>query len=434
MPADSRTSARSVSLHGDGAAYVPHGDGFGGDDLATRSKRIALFTGNYNHIPDGVSLTLNRLVRHLEQRGDKVLVFGPTVSDPPINHAGTLVPVPSLPVPGRSEYRLTTRLTRSARRRLEAFAPDLVHIATPDILGLQALKWAKAQGIPVVSSYHTHFASYLKFYRLGFLEDGLWKAARWFYNQCEQVYVPSESVGEVLCEHGITAPIRLWTRGIERERFSPRNRSAAWREHYGFQPNVPVVTFISRLVSEKGLNVFADVIERLEAASVPHHSLIVGEGPIREVLEARLTRTVFTGHLGGDDLATAYASSDLFLFPSETETFGNVTLEAMASGIPTVCANAPGSRSLVDDGVTGFLCPPGDVDSFYDAVASLAQDDAQRGRMGSAARRASLTYDWATIMNRLRSDYAEVLGAPPIPEPVLSESHARTVLCPAIAC
>jgi len=418
-------------VQGDGAAYIARGDGYGG--APARPRRLALFTGNYNHIPDGVSLTLNRLVRHLEARGDEVLVFGPTVADPPMEHAGTFVPIPSLPAPGRSEYRLTVRFPRNVRERLDAFAPDLIHIATPDYLGIQALRWAKAHGIPAVASYHTHFASYLKFYRLGFLEGALWKAARWFYNQCERVFVPSESVGDVLREHGIVAPIRLWTRGIESDRFSPARRSASWREALGFQTGVPVVSFVGRLVWEKGLDVFAEVVERLERAGIPHHSLVVGDGPVREELEARLTRTHFTGHLAGDDLAVAYASSDVFLFPSETETFGNVTLEAMASGIPTVCADAPGSRSLVEDGVTGFLCPPGEIAAFFDATASLVRSGGQRARMGAAARRAALAYDWTAIMNRLRADYADVLGAPPVPEPVLSDPGARPAARPAVA-
>ena len=411
----------SVALQVDALCPSSFGDGLAsGDGLAVRPRRIALFTGNYNHIQDGVSLTLNRLVRHLEAYGDEVMIFGPTVEDPPMEHAGTFVPVPSVAAPGRPEYRLSVRFPRSMRRQLEAFTPDLVHIATPDYLGIQALRWAKAHDVPVVASYHTHFTAYLKYYRLGLLESALWAFGRWFYNQFDQVYVPSESVGEVLYEHGITVPIHLWTRGIERERFSPAYRSEDWRAAYGFRPNVPIVTFVSRLVWEKGLNVYAQVIEELTARGIVHHSLVVGDGPAREELERRMPNAVFAGHLEGETLATAYASSDVFLFPSETETFGNVTLEAMASGIPTVCADAPGSRSLVNDGVTGFLCPPRDAASFYDAVASLVQNEGQRARMGAAARQAADSYDWTAIMNRLRCHYAEVLGTPPMLEPVLA--------------
>ena len=394
-------------------SVVAPGDGFAGDGCGRR-LRIALFTGNYVHIRDGVSLTLNRLVRYLEAHGHEVLVFAPTVEGPPIEPAGTFVAVPSVPAPGRPEYRLSVAFPKAARAKLEAFRPDLVHVATPDYLGVRAVRWAAQHGVPAVASFHTHFASYLKYYHLGAIEPTLWAYGRWFYDHCEQVYVPTAAMGEVLRENGIGTPIRLWSRGIEAGRFAPAKRSAAWRAARGFR--APVVAFVSRLVWEKGLATFAEVVERLERAGVPHHSLIVGDGPAREELEARLTATVFTGHLDGDALATAYASADVFLFPSETETFGNVTLEAMASGLPTVCADASGSRSLVNDGVTGFLCPPGDPACFYDAVAGLVRSDRQRARMGAAARREALTYDWDAIMGRLMGHYEEVLCPQEVPE------------------
>jgi glycosyltransferase involved in cell wall biosynthesis len=316
--------------------------------------------------------------------------------------------VPSIPAPGRPEYRLSVAFPRAARKQLEAFQPDLVHVATPDWLGVRALKWAERHDVPAVASFHTHFASYLKYYHLGAIEPALWAYGRWFYDRCEEVYAPSASLADVLREEGIETPIRVWSRGIEADRFAPSKRSAAWREAHGFR--APVVAFVSRLVWEKGPDLYAEVIERLEREGIPHHSLVVGDGPAREDLEARLTATVFTGHLDGEALATAFASADVFLFPSETETFGNVTLEAMASGLPAVCADATGSRSLVEDGTTGFLCAPGDTDGFYDAVAGLVQNEKQRARMGAAARRAALTYDWDAIMGRLARYYEDVLG------------------------
>src|SRR6056297_2195159 len=165
-------------------------------------RRIALFTGNYHHVQDGVSLTLNRLVAYLQERGDEVLVFGPTVDDPPMEHVGRLIAAPSMPAPGRPEYRVALRFSRTIRHQLEDFQPDLVHIATPDYLGYRALRWAKAHDVPVVASYHTHFPAYLKYYGIQSLEGFLWKYNRWFYGQCEHVYVPSLSVAAVLRVHG----------------------------------------------------------------------------------------------------------------------------------------------------------------------------------------------------------------------------------------
>jgi glycosyltransferase involved in cell wall biosynthesis len=390
-------------------------------------KRVALFTGAYNHIADGVSLTLNRLVAHLEQQGVEVRVFAPTVDDPPIDHAGTLVPVPSVPLPGRSDYRFTLGLTPSVQDELERFDPTLYHIATPDLLGHHALRTAQSTDTPVVASYHTHFSSYLKYYHLDLFESALWGYLRRFYQQCEQVYVPSAAMAEILQDHGITEGLRLWERGVDTDRFTPARRSADWRRAHGIGDDEVVVTFVSRLVWEKGLDVYADVIERLEQQGIPHRSMVVGDGPAREELEARLPNTVFTGFLNGDNLARAYASSDVFLFPSDTETFGNVTLEAMASGLPTVCAEAVGSRDLVNDGATGRLCAPGDVEAFTEATRTLVQNASRRNRMGTAAFQRAQDFTWATILDKMNGYYDEVLGrhAPSSAEPTPAAAPAR---------
>lgn len=394
--------------------------------LGGRRKRVALFTGAYNHIADGVSLTLNRLVDYLQRHGTKVRVFAPTVDDAPVDHKGTLVPVPSVPAPGRPEYRISLGISPDVRRQIEAFRPSLIHIATPDLLGYQALQLAQDRELPVVSSYHTHFSSYLKYYYLDMLEGLLWKYLQWFYSQCRHVYVPSPSIADDLRSHGITDGIRLWRRGVDTSRFAPDQRSMAWRRDHGIEDHEVVVSFVSRLVWEKGLDVYADVIERLEAQGIPHRSMIVGDGPVRDELEDRLDRTLFTGHLSGDDLARAYASSNVFLFPSDTETFGNVTLEAMASGVPTVCADATGSNALVEDGTTGFLAPAGNTDAFFDAVAHLVTHADLRAQMGQAAREVARRYEWETVLGHMDQYYDEILrpaifsgdGAS-VPEPVL---------------
>jgi glycosyltransferase involved in cell wall biosynthesis len=373
---------------------------------------VALFTGAYNHIADGVSLTLNRLVEHLEQQGVEVRVFAPTVDDPPIDHAGSLVSAPSVPLPGRSDYHFTLGLSPSIRRELEAFDPTLVHIATPDLLGQQALSYAQSADIPVVASYHTHFSSYLKYYHLDLLESAIWSYLRRFYQQCEHVYVPSTAIGEALKEHDITDGLQLWERGVNTDRFTPRKRSSPWRQARGINDNEVVVTFVSRLVWEKGLDVYARVIRQLEKNDIPHRSMIVGDGPAREDLERRLPNTTFTGFLDGDDLARAYASSDVFLFPSDTETFGNVTLEAMASGLPAVCADAAGSRDLVDHEENGLLCEPGNVEAFTEATQRIILDTSLRTSMSRASHRRAQDFTWDAILSKMNRYYDEALGRP----------------------
>lgn len=386
-------------------------------DLLNRRKpyRVALFTGAYNHIADGVSRTLNRLVTHLEHQGFDVRVFAPTIAEPQVEHAGTLVEVPSVATPGRPDYRLSFGLTPAVRRRLEAFSPDLYHIATPDILGLQALLHARRRGVPVVASYHTHFPSYLQYYRLNFLEPLVWMFARWFYGQCEQVYVPSISMRDVLFENGIQNNVLLWERGVDTSRFTPERRSAAWRTERGFLADDVVITFVSRLVWEKGLRRMVDVLDHLRGLGASFRTLIVGDGPARDELSSMLPEAVFTGYLEGEELATAYASSDMFLFPSDTETFGNATLEAMASGLPTVCAKATGNATLVDDGTTGFLVPVADKRLFAERLHTLVSDVSARARMGHAARIAAMAYDWQAVMQRITRYYVDVLSPNPPP-------------------
>ena len=378
-------------------------------------KRVALFAGAYNHIADGVALTLNHLVDYLERRDISARVFAPTGDDPALDHAGTLISVPSIPLPGRSEYRCSLGLTASVREELEAFRPTLLQISTPDLLGLQALHFGQSAGIPVAGTYHTHFTSYLKYYHLEWLKPVVWQYLCHFYRQCDHVYVPTTTMREVLRRRGIEDGLRLWQRGIDVERFHPGHRSAAWREAQGIGEDEVVVAFVSRLVWEKGLDTYAEVIERLEQEDVPHRSLIVGDGPARDELEARLPNTTFTGFLRGEALSRAYASADVFLFPSDTETFGKVTLEAMASGLPTVCADAAGSRDLVDQGTTGFLCPPDDPDAFADRVRRLVLDTARRREMGTAAYERAQDFARDRIHARLVEHYDELLRSTNVP-------------------
>ncbi len=395
------------------ARNVEHGDVAG--------RRIALFAGAYNHISDGVTLTLNRLVGYLEGRDAEVLVFAPTAkSAPAIKHAGTLVTIPSLPWPGRSDYRLSLGLSRRARQRLKAFAPDLVHIASPDYLGAQALLWANDQGVPVVTSFHTHFGAYLRYfptynrlYRMDLLEGTCWRYGRWFYPQCQHIYVPSQAMVDELRRRGISNGLRLWPRGVNQERFHPRWRCEAWRQHHGLAADDLVVTYVGRLVWEKGLNVFAKVIRRLEDSGIAHRSIMVGDGPARKRLRERLPRTLFTGRLSRDQLSKAYASSDIFFFPSDTETFGNVTLEAMASGLPAVCADAGGSSALVLNNVTGFLASPGDSEDFFHKVQRLLSSASLRRSMGARALARSRLFDWDQVMAQMSAFYRDIWHSSP---------------------
>ena len=377
---------------------------------AHRRLRVALFSGNYNYVRDGANMALNRLVGYLLRQGAEVLVFSPTSRRPAFEPTGELVSIPSIPFPGRAEYRVGLGLPGAVKRRLRAFKPDIVHLSAPDWLNLRAQRFALAQGWPVVASVHTRFDSYAKYYGLQFLLGWGHQYLRNFYGRCRQIYVPSESMAEALRGDGILhGDMRLWARGVDSEAFSPLGRSVDLRGQWGVDEQRPAVTFVSRLVTEKGLDCLVGAIELLRQRGVSFRPVIVGEGPERQRLEARLPDAVFTGFLTGADLAQAYASSDVFFFPSATETFGNVTLEAMASGLPAVCADATGSRSLVQHGKTGWLCPVGKISAFADAIQRLLEDPGLRARMGAAAREAALEYSWDAQLARVHESYLELL-------------------------
>lgn len=378
--------------------------------MAMNAFRLALFSGNYNYTRDGANLALNRLVEYFERAGARVLVFSPTAREPAFEPAGELVSAPSAPIPFRPEYRFSFGLSKSNKARLAAFGPDAIHLSAPDILGYQAARLARKLSIPAVASVHTRFETYLSYYGLGWLRGRAEAYLKSFYSRCEAVYAPSQSVADELRAAGIVRAPRIWSRGVDRELFSPAKRDMAWRRSLGIADDEVVVSFVSRLVLEKGLGVFADAIDRLAAKGLRHKVLIVGDGPERARFERRLPDAAFAGFLTGDALARAYASSDVFMFPSVTETFGNVTLEAMAAGVPAVCADATGSRTLVENGVTGFLARPNDAADFAALTEKLLLDRALRTTMGEAARAHSAKYTWDAINGRLFDDYRQILA------------------------
>jgi glycosyltransferase involved in cell wall biosynthesis len=218
---------------------------------------------------------------------------------------------------------------------------------------------------------------------------------------------------DALLADGFRNNFRLWPRGVDTVDFNPGKRSSLWRAKYGIGESELVVVFVSRLVREKQLDTLAAALRLMEARGIIHRSVIVGDGPERAALERKLPHAVFTGFLEGEELAEAYASSDIFVFPSETETFGNVTLEAMASGLPCVCADATGSRSLVVHGRTGYLAKPGCAQEFADHITALVRDAELRRQVGMAARQRSLEFSWDETMARIHGYYKSLLAVTP---------------------
>ncbi len=377
--------------------------------------RVALFSGNYNYVMDGPARALNRLVGHLEQRNVSVMVFAPTAKTAALEHTGTLVSVPSISLPFRSEYRLGLGITPSVKAQLKDFRPTLFHLAAPDLLGYAALRLAKRWQIPVVASFHTRFDAYGRYYGGASLEKYATRYLLHFYNQCAQVYPPSESMAEELRAVGLTSDMRIWSRGVDCQMFSPRHRDMDWRRENKIADGTPVILFAGRLVREKGLGFFTQVINRLERAGVDHKVFIAGAGPERARLQKALPRALFAGHLRDRELARAYASADIFFNPSISETFGQVTLEAMASGLPAVCADATGSRSLVQHNKTGFLAPFGNHDAFANALCTLIEEPDLRARFGDEAVRIAKQKDWHSILDGLLHNYHDTRAPGALP-------------------
>ncbi|MCC5925101.1 MAG: glycosyltransferase family 1 protein [Bacteroidetes bacterium] len=372
--------------------------------------RIVLATGSYSHIKDGVSLTLNRLVRYLLDEGHEVLVLAPVTDSPAMQPEGELYPAKSVSLPGREDYRLTIGLDDAAIERLRTFNPHLIHAATPDILGIQIILYALRKKIPLVCSYHTHFLSYLEYYNLQFATSFIWWFLRWFYGQGEHTYVPSESMIQTLRDQGMQDNMKLWARGIELDKFTPNKRSNQWRESIGVHTDQVLVTMVSRLVWEKEMNTLLETYNLLHERHPNVKTLVVGEGPASDEMKKAMPHTIFTGHLDGEALATAYASSDVFVFPSITETFGNVTLEALSSGVPAVVADAQGNNSLVSHNENGFLVTPRDAKGFAEAIEKLIINEKLRHQFGLNAREFAKKFSWPVIFSGLVDNYYEAIA------------------------
>lgn len=370
---------------------------------------VALFSGNYNCVCDGANRALNRLVAHMTAEGAQVRIYSPVVDEPAFQPTGQLVGVPSLSIPGRSEYRVALGLPQAVKTDLEAFAPDIIHVSAPDLLGRAAQRYASEHSTPVVASYHTRFETYFEYYGLGVLRYGVERWLRQFYARSDRILVPTSAVRDDMICWGLGERTRIWSRGVDGEMFSPALRDMGWRRSLGYRDTDVVPLFLGRLVLEKGLGYFVDAIARVREWGYRMRPLIVGDGPARSWLAERLPNAVFVGHLSGIELGMAVASADILLNPSLTEAFGNVTLEAMASGIAIVCPDVGSTRDLVRNEWSALMVEP-NADAFAEALARLADDEPGRLAMGRAAHFASRAHSWPRINDAVVECYRELLA------------------------
>lgn len=368
--------------------------------------KIAFFTETFLPKVDGIVTRLTKTVQQLVAAGDEVLIFCPEGA-PDAYMGARVVGVPAMPLPLYPELKLA--LPRPAvSEALDRFGPDLVHVVNPAVLGLGGIWLARSRGLPLVASYHTHLPKYLEHYGMGMLEPLLWELLKAAHNQAQLNLCTSTAMVEELAARGIQHTA-LWQRGVDTDLFRPELASATMRDrlHGGHDDTGHLLLYIGRLSAEKQIERIRPVLEAMPQARLA----LVGDGPHRQQLERHFdgTATTFVGYLAGQELASAYASGDAFLFPSSTETLGLVLLEAMAAGCPVVGANRGGIPDIVSDGVNGCLYDPDQPASLTTAVQRLLGDAAARRQLRLAAREEAERWGWAGATAQLQSYYRQVL-------------------------
>jgi len=373
--------------------------------------KIAFFTETFLPKVDGIVTRLTKTVKHLIEEGDEVVVFCPEGC--PSSYMGAkVIGVPAMPLPLYPELKLGLP-GPAVSDALENFQPDLVHVINPAVLGLGGIWLAKTNNIPLVASYHTHLPKYLEHYGMGMLEPLLWELLKAAHNQAQLNLCTSTAMVKELGDKGIQHTA-LWQRGVDTEIFRPELRNNEMRRRLlgKFSDEGALLIYVGRLSAEKQIERIKPVLEAL-----PHTRLaLVGDGPHRQQLEKTFEKTAtnFVGYLSGEELASAYASGDAFLFPSSTETLGLVLLEAMAAGCPVVGANRGGIPDIITDGENGCLYEPDGIDggsaSLINASQRLLGNDVERQSLRKAARQEAERWGWAGATQQLRGYYRQVLG------------------------
>ncbi len=365
--------------------------------------RVALFTETFLPKVDGVVNTLLHLLDHLEMRGHEALLFAPEGA--PRRYGRTrVIEVPAMSVPGYGELKLGYPWHRgTVRARLEGFEPDVVHLLAPVATGLVGLRQARRLGLPIVSSFHADLPGFARHWGLGALAPALTRGLRWIHNRTDVTLAASATNAAELERLGFDN-VGIWSRGVDTALYNPGRRSAEWRERLtGGHPKAPLLLYAGRLSPEKRVSWIRRAME-----SLPEFRLaVVGDGPARAELEATLpaSRTVFTGWLSNEDLASAYASADAFVFPGANETFGTVVLEAMASGLPVIVPDRGGVLDFVADGETGLLFDSEEPAALARAVLRLARDEALWQRLRRRSREVALGCSWEDSLDDLIETY-----------------------------
>lgn len=378
--------------------------------------RIAVVTETYWPDINGVAKTLGQAVQGLLAQGHEITLFRPRPARSatvPREHPGSgfspeQTEVLGLPIPFYPELRIGMPAQRRLLRAWTQRRPDVVHIATEGPLGWSALKAARRLKLPVVSEFRTNFHAYSTHYKMAWLKGPIQSYLRRFHNASTVNLVPTQRLAEELRVMGFER-LQVMQRGVDTDVYSPTKRSMALREQWGAAPNDVVLLCVSRLAPEKNLLQVIQAHAAIQAQCPRVKLVLVGDGPERERLMTIAPNAIFTGYQSGEALARHYASADVFVFASQTETFGNVTLEAMASGLCVVAFDHAAAHTLIQDGVNGRKLPLQDSAGFVRVVGEMCIASEQRQDLGQAARRTSEAQSWGSIVAQLEATYRELL-------------------------
>ena len=384
--------------------------------------RIEFVTDTFTPDINGVAMTLGRLRDGLRERGHRVHVVHTGLSAGRGERSAV-----ALPLPGYPEVRVGLPQPFEFRARWSVRRPDVVYIATESLLGKSALKAANAIGIPVVSGFHTNFHDYMNRYRVGLLRPLAISYLRRFHQRADHTVVPSQEVRDLLVAEGVEQ-VHVLGRGVDTGLFAPTMRCETLRRLWGAVEGVPVVAIVGRVAAEKNFELARAAIERMRKEVPELCCVVVGDGPMRTKLEAQCRGIHFAGVRTGEDLARHYASADVLLFPSETETFGNVLLEGMASGLACVSYDYAAAQAHVEHGVNGFKVPKGDEEAYItEALRAMRMGPDQPLRL--AARRSVESLGWGEIVEGLEEIFKGVVAAVGIRGSVTRSAKREKLSC-----
>jgi glycosyltransferase involved in cell wall biosynthesis len=375
--------------------------------------RIALVSDTYTPQVNGVSTVLRRMVESLAAAGHETAVVAPEYPGTAAADLPGELRIASAAFPPYPAIRLSLPAWGRVSRWLDERGPELVHVVTEGPLGLIGRRYALARGLPLVTSYHTHFPRYCQDYGVPMLEPAAWAYMRWFHGPARVVQTPGQEARDALVAHGITQAV-VWGNGVDTRRFHHARRNDALRRRLGIADHQVAVLHVGRLAPEKNLDVLIHAFTAArDALGDRARFLVAGDGPLSERISARLPWALRFGFMAVERLADLYALSDLCVLTSETETCGLVALEAMASGVPVVAADAGGFRDTVLTGVNGLRVPSRDPSAFAAAIVRLAMEPARRRRLSTQARVTAVARDAALEDAELLDLYRSLLGREP---------------------